>query len=39
MKVMKGFINTWTYNLQYGDEIDIGPGGYIMMNGIFIHEV
>ena len=31
---MKACINTLKYNIQYGDEIRIGPGGHIMMNGI-----
>ena len=29
---MKRFINTWKYNIQYGDEIYMGPWGHIIMS-------
>ena len=36
---MKGCINTWKYNIHYGDKIVIGPKGLILMNGICRHAV
>jgi hypothetical protein len=36
---MKGCINTWKCFVQYGDEINMGLGGHIMMNVTCTHAV